>query len=345
MEEDLEAAARPPRPHRGQGRLQRAAKRGWWWQRLLRGASALLRGAHPRTASKQRRRQQARSACAALNDHCALRRFVVQYTKVLDECGARRHRFSVSVAAPDGAPLVSTQGAEGDTSGEARNAAAEAALAALGSLMELEEQAEVRARAWLGDAALSAYLGAIGLEAGLSAFEIHRINTELFSNDALSAACSVKLSSSYATATAMEAAVGAAAATRLPALLPLLRAAVGEASPSLLASIEAAVAAKAVRGGAKRKREEGPLEGDARRRLDGAGGGEAEAGKGGAEEADRAPGEADRPPAPAEASQRARVAAEREALAARLAEAEAAVASLRAHAALAPAQDYVVTFA
>jgi hypothetical protein len=103
---------------------------------------------------------------------------------------------------------------------------------------------------------LATYLGALGLEAGLSAHEMHTLNDKLFCNDALAAVSTTKLSTSYTTATALEAAVGAAAC--ISHLLPVLSAAVGAASQELLANIQAEVAAKALCS--KRKRDDDTAE-------------------------------------------------------------------------------------
>ena len=295
-------ASPPPFQHR-QRRGRPPARRGWWWQRLLRVTTRLFKPAQKRKDRggaerggggggrggrgehrDQRKRNRQNSKvwpCDVLDEQCQARRLFVAYTRqhveekdappLLAVAGGGSptrlcslHRFLVEVSGPAGEPLASAFG-EGGTTSQARNAAAALALTALGAADAVQELPLEKARAWLGDAVLTTLVGVLGLQAGLSAFEMHGLNQKLFSNDALSALSPQKLVTSYATATAMEGSVGGA--VDLAAVAPLLRQAVESASPQLLAAIETAVAAKAATAEGCRRRAEEAAAAEERRRA------------------------------------------------------------------------------
>lgn len=188
----------------------------------------------------------------ALNEVCQPHSWTMTYEDGPMAGVAHAPTFTAQVVVTTAAGDVVVTGASGDhgytdkgMAHEAACAAAQAALTAQGAGAPAAAAAQRLADAWLGDRSLLLLLALLGSEAGLSAAQLHTVSAALFTNEALAPFHPQQLGSVYATATAVEATLGAAVAPHAAALAAQLLPALQAAAPGLIAALQAAVAAAA----------------------------------------------------------------------------------------------------
>jgi hypothetical protein len=191
-------------------------------------------------------------ARTALNVACQPHSWTMTYVDGPVTGVAHAPTFTSQVVVTTAAGAVVVTGASGDhgytdkgQAHEAACAAAQAALNAQGAGAPAAAAAQRLADAWLGDRSLLLLLALLGSEAGLTAAQMHVISETLFSDQSLAAFHPQQLGSVKATATAVEATVGAAVAPHAAALAAQLLPALRAAAPGLIAALQAAVAAAA----------------------------------------------------------------------------------------------------
>jgi dsRNA-specific ribonuclease len=170
---------------------------------------------------------EARKRAAVLCDRF---RWSLTYTeKQLGPPHAPVFEVRCCIAELGGAPVVESGLCVSATKRAAQELAVADALRLLDSARRdsplFEDQ---RLDAWLGDVALDFTLALLGRRAGLSSEALDSVRQRLLNNESLAACAAVQLSSETATATSVEAAVGAAvtdeaADALLAVLLPALR--------------------------------------------------------------------------------------------------------------------------
>jgi hypothetical protein len=191
------------------------------------------------------------NALTALNRKCQPYNWTITYLDGPVTGVPHAPTFTAQVVVTNAAGDVVVTGASGDHGYTRKTLAEKAACAAALALLNAQgagapAAAAVQrlADAWLGDRSLLLLLGLLGSEAGLSAAQMHTVSA-LFTNEALAPFNPQQLGSVYATATALEATLGAAVAPHAAALTAQLLPALQGAAPELIAALQAAVAAAA----------------------------------------------------------------------------------------------------